>query len=487
MKKWIYFLFLAYLMISCQPGSKQAVLKKKITVDATETYQTIEGFGVNINPAQWHNGKLKPAIDLLVDDLGCTLFRFDCIGLANWLDPTRRDSEGKYAQEYLNEVYSGPDFKDAWETFRYLNSKGIEPFFNVSGKVRTELCDPANPVRLTDFDGYAEMVATMLNWARNKEKLEFHLFAPFNETDLNGTREGPMIISADMVVAIKAIIAKLKVHGLDGIRLAVTDDAAIHYDRLVPIWNDTTMMDEIAVFCNHNYGNGGEMDLSPAWVDRNSVFRNLRDSLDSTPYKSKSLWMTEYGDLDVSKTIEFEIAWRSNRRIMSYLKGGYNAGLIWDAFDNLHKHDGVWSDYGVLKTDTLAWVYRPKPRFYAARQLFRFVKPGFIRSGYRIEYSLSEDHPYRNYGEPLRNVQILTFVSADRKDFTIIGYSMVEQDVELDISLKGMSQDVFSKKVYQFRTSRSENCIQTEVTDFEQGSVKSTVKERSIFTITTVR
>ena len=63
-----------------------------VTLDATKTYQTVDGFGVNINPAQWHDGKLKPALDLLVDDEGCTLFRLDPTGLAC---PKSRESKAK--------------------------------------------------------------------------------------------------------------------------------------------------------------------------------------------------------------------------------------------------------------------------------------------------------------------------------------------------------------------------------------------------------
>ena len=29
---------------------------------------------------------------------------------------------------------------------------------------------------------------------------------------------------------------------------------------------------------------------------------------------------------------------------------GFTAGMAWDAFDNLHEHDGVWALYGLLET-----------------------------------------------------------------------------------------------------------------------------------------
>ena len=61
--------------ISAQPSDF------KIKIDGASKFQTLDGFGVNINTAWWYNGKyedarvVQPAIDLLVDSLGATIFR----------------------------------------------------------------------------------------------------------------------------------------------------------------------------------------------------------------------------------------------------------------------------------------------------------------------------------------------------------------------------------------------------------------------------
>jgi hypothetical protein len=53
-----------------------------VTVDGARRHQRIGGFGVNVTPAQWRGGALKPTLDLLVDDLGTSLVRLDCYGKA---------------------------------------------------------------------------------------------------------------------------------------------------------------------------------------------------------------------------------------------------------------------------------------------------------------------------------------------------------------------------------------------------------------------
>ena len=108
-----------------RPGNH---ITKQINVNLSKSLLKVDGFGVNITPAQWRNGKLKPVLDMLTDDLGSTLFRFDCVGLANWLDPAKRQANGTWAEAYLDSVYRSKVFSNAWETFRYLNKKGIEPF-----------------------------------------------------------------------------------------------------------------------------------------------------------------------------------------------------------------------------------------------------------------------------------------------------------------------------------------------------------------------
>ena len=105
-------LFCILLLTGCF-RQKTPSIKKTLTLFATHRFQRIDGFGVNVTPAQWNDGRLKPAIDVLVNELGANLIRFDCTGLANWLDPVRRNSEGIYPQNYLDSVYHSKVFADA--------------------------------------------------------------------------------------------------------------------------------------------------------------------------------------------------------------------------------------------------------------------------------------------------------------------------------------------------------------------------------------
>jgi len=454
---------------------------KKLTLDAAETFQTIDGFGVNITPAQWRNGQLKPVIDQLVDELGATLFRFDCYGKADWLDPTRRE-KGHFPESYLREVYTKPVFEDAWQTFRYLNSKGIEPFFNVSGRIPAAWT-ASDGQTLTDYDAYAEMVVSMLAWARNQEHLRFHLVGPFNETDL-GFPEGPRIPPSSALAATKAIVARLDQAGLTDVKLMVMDSAAAgaHYEDA--FLKTPELAGRISVFSSHTYGDGGEGD-GLSWYRSKSEFGNAIASIADSPYKDSAFWVSEYGDLDQSGEIEFEIGWRSDRRILKLLNEGVNAGLVWDAFDNFHEHDAEWASYGLLQTDHEHWQYKPKPRYFAAKQIHRFVRPGFQR----VQLDGLPPDPKDVFAEwhaPLAHLLLTAFASSDKRDFTIVGMSMIERDAELRIELKNLSTDALQKKVQYFRTRQGENCRRVSSVRIEGSTVIATVPQRSIVTLTTL-
>jgi hypothetical protein len=454
-----------------------------VSFDANRKYQTIDGFGANVNPDQWRDGNLKPALDLLVDEMGGTLYRFDCYGLADWLDPAKRDKSGRFPPDYLREAYTRRDFKDAWETFRYLESKGAKLFLNVSGKIPRTLAG-VDSQTLTDFDGYAEMVVSQAKWAREREKLRFTMLAPFNETNL-GFPEGPKIPAQSAVPAIRAIFKRLDDAGMSEVKLIVMDDSSKILDYLNPILKQSEFVKRLAVFATHTYGTGGEEDGYGSSAG-DSQFAVALARIQATSFRGIPLWITEYGDLDQTGEVEFGVAWRSTRRLLKCLRDGVSAGLVWDAYDNFHKHDAAWTIYGLLATDLTNWTYTPKKRFYAAKQVFRFVRPGFQRVDISPPPQDTKD-VYAQYHAPLKHLLLLGFTSPDQQDFTIVGMSTIEGDVDFQMTLKGLPRTTLTKPVHYYRTSRQEDCVKTGEFYVDQGVLKAVIKENSIFTLSTVK
>ncbi len=490
MARIIIFLIPLTLIGACARHSERnseagkAISQKRIILDFADRKNTIDGFGVNITPAQWNDGNLKPVIDLLVDDLGCTLFRFDCYGTADWLDPGRQLPDKSFPEDYLAEVYTGRVFRDAWETFRYLNTKGVDPIFNISGRIPAEWAGPDGE-RLVDFESYAEMAVSMLKWARFNEHLKFSLFMPYNETNL-GFPEGPYMEPVDCVPSVKEIVRRLHQNGLEDVRLIVMGDSHIEIENIRAFLDDASMAGHLYGFSGHTYGNGYEEDARNPWPWGDSPFKEVIDLIDQSEYQGKPLWITEYGDLDQTGEIEFEFAWRSTRRLIRLLNDGVTAALAWDAFDNFHEHDRQWACYGLLKTDTVNWSYQPKKRYFAAKNIYKYVNPGCSRIGIQ-PYIADPDHVYALWQDPFKNMEISAFVSREGKDLTIVGMSNVEGNVQLSVELESFPADLGNGEVYQFHTDRNEDCTLLEAVPIENDQFTTIIRGEGIFTLTTIR
>ena len=96
-----------------------------LIVNIAQTYQTIDGMGVNINVNSWDDGLLKPALDSLIINNGSSIFRVN-------RDPTDWVSSESLIPalhdlnpETLQQVYETPKMQDIWNTIGYLNENGI--------------------------------------------------------------------------------------------------------------------------------------------------------------------------------------------------------------------------------------------------------------------------------------------------------------------------------------------------------------------------
>lgn len=325
------------------------------------------------------------------------------------------------------------------------------------------------------------MAVTLLTWARKKEGLKFSFFMPFNETDL-GFPEGPRFLDEDCYPAFVAIMEKLKKNGFEDLPVVVLDDSHLIPGRLKAIVDDERFVSRVKGFGWHTYGNATDADAPSSWNESKGPYKVFTEETQATSYKDKSYWLTEYGDLDQSNEIEFEVAWRSARRLIKALNDGMTGAMVWDAFDNYHVHDSAWAQYGLFKTDTLQWSYKTKPRYYANKQFYKFIKPEFERC--EIEQQKSS-HIFGVWTDPLRNMYLSAYTSKGKDAFTFVGMSLVEADVAMTIKLRGFSEAINGKKVYYYRTGRNENCVKAGETTVEDNKVTVVIPERSIVTITT--
>ena len=356
----------------------------RIKINPNQRYQIIQGFGINFTGPYFRNDQ-KAMFDKLIDDLGVTMFRVvPYLVYSNWEEYNDNDDPNVMNWEYYNNRYSHPIFEATWNALRYLNSRGIRPMVALMGPVpawmtddkapppRHKVCQENVPPGLQGhlspamYDEFAEEVVSMVEYARAKAHIDLEYFSPFNETDCYPP-EGPRIDPDEAPKVLAAVARRLTKEGLGDIRLAVPDNAVITNDYTDPILKDDELMKQVGVFTFHSYG---ENSVGPQ-VERVRASR----------YSQVPVWLTEYGDLnDRDKT--FENQWKhfslaANRRALTALNQGASAIFYFDAFDDYEECMKRLCYYGLFAS--ASHVYSPKKSYYATRQLYHFVRPGWRR------------------------------------------------------------------------------------------------------------
>jgi hypothetical protein len=436
--------------------------KADIFLDLTRTYQRIDGFGVNINARYWVDQKLLPAMDLLLDELGATLYRVDIWGKSNWIDPDGEIGPAALAEPHLATIYQSDVFQHAWALMHYLNECGIEPYLTCSGDVPVWMLAEDGKT-LQDYESFTEMLVSLIEWACRTENIHFSLFGPLNETDL-GSPEGPLLSPEEYVKVCELLDAKLNQRGLDEIRLVAPEQACVEPGFIQALVQSQRLHRRLGVFSLHNYTDLHE----DAYLSVTSAVRN-------SSYQGRHLWISEFGDLDQTGEREWYVAWTLASRLMDHLAAGFNASLAWDAFDNFHEHDQSWTIYGLLRFGLR--TFTPKKRFYALKQVFRFVLPGFER------VEAVSDNP---------DLRVLAFADPERSEMTIVGMNLsAARTYYLNIDSPTIPESLRAAKVDYYRTSEQENCALVEHvavrgTNEPFCGISVQVPPDSIFTLTTV-
>lgn len=444
----------ALALISTASAADRTV---RISVDPSSRKQVIAGFGVNFDGSYFRDAQ-KPMIDMLIDDLGATLFRFDPYGLTNWESRNDNNDPKVMNPAYYNDRLSNPMFEAAWAAGRYLNSRGIRPFLNFSGKppdwmMTTERLTPGkepkplNKLRLDMYEEYAETLVAATLYARTKARINFEYMGPLNETDC-APDEGPGITPQDMPKFLEVLTRRLQKEGLSDLRLVIVDQCNPLTEYFGPILKDPEAMKQVAVFSLHQYG-----------ADTDSLLPNI-ELVRKSAYPNIPVWLTEYGDLkddDPGPENEWKsMCVKASRRVLRSLNDGVSAAMIWDAYDNFHEHDQLMRYYGLMRnTDH---IYTPKKRYYAAKQLYRFVRPGAVRIGLTVPESESAKMAMAAFHNPDGSIVIVGVKEGGPNNLEIAGF-----DGRWDV----------------YQTTRDLDCVRTDV------GVSSPIAlaEESVFTV----
>jgi beta-lactam-binding protein with PASTA domain len=391
----------AVVTVTASAGSGTA-----LTINGAQTFQTIDGLGVNLNSLSWKNGELIPALDMLVDQLGATSWRvvFD---MEDWESTNDNADPATPDWTYYKALYSNAKFQNLWGTLHYLNGKGVTSRVALSFMGRVPVWMGDSSITKSLEDEWVEMMSTLLYYARNTEHVQFDMVDPMNETD--GTAfEGPWEDAASYARLLNKLSVRLDAMGLSDIRFLgpSTTTVANGVGSYIPqMLADPVIMNKVDHFSLHDYsGSTGGADAL----------------IKGSAYPTRDFWMTEY----------------SLPQDAFALLGANASGLqVWEAYDSVYNH-AIAAGRGTvapndggngpapLAYDSTTGVYTPRQVFYQMQQLFKFVPSGSLR----VSASASN-----------ANLTLLSFRDPVSGRVTIVGRNIGASTIALTGTLSGVA------------------------------------------------
>jgi len=422
-----------------------------LTVNGAQRFQTMDGFGVSVNSASWKNGELRPAIDILVDQLGATLFRV-IIDNADWEATNDNADHNTFNWTYYNGVYTTSKFENLWSTMSYLNQKGVTSgiMLNFMGPVANWM--GGTNINTSAEDEWVEMIASVVFYAKNDRGLNFTLLAPMNEPAWDGI-EGPLVWEVQYTRLMEKLAAKLDSIGLSDVRL-VGPDTAGSIGGFTPFFyelaGNPSVMAKLDHFAFHDYGSGNVTQADTL--------------IKSSAYPNKNFWVTEVANI-----------WDA----FPFIGQGAAAYLVWEGYESVYNHailagrgttppNDLGNGPALLDYNPTSGTYTPVKAFYEHGQVFKFVPPGADRIA--VSYSIA-------------NLTVYAFQHPPTGRLTIVGRSTSGGSVNLSGSLANLSVPA----LFEFyQTNGSMNFQRGADVTVNNGLFSVTVAPNAVFTLTGV-
>jgi hypothetical protein len=424
-----------------------------ITVDGAKSFQTISALGADINPNSWDGGKLKPALDLLIDREGMKTFRVG-LDMLDWESTNDNSDARSFNWDYYDPIYSGQtsfdtpyagsNFANAWHVIDYLHHKGIP-----NSGIELSFMGPGpawmggNSLTPGMENEFVEEVLSAAYYGYSHGH-RFGLLSPDNEMDISAN-EGVTMSDTRYADILNRLANRMNALGMKKVKL-LGPETCCNVGYADPMKRYPALMAKLAHFDFHNY-NG-----------------NDNGAADAVARTGKDFWISEYATWDQTFT---------------YLNQGAAGLQMWEAYDSVYNHavlNGRGSDPGndsltfgdvpLIAYDQTTGVYTPRNEFYYFGQLFKWVPIG----ARRIEAHASDS-----------NVKIEAFRDPATSRLTLVGENNSGSSQTLSLSLRNVAAPT---ALAYYRTNSGSHMARGADVPVNAGAATVTVPADTTFTLT---
>jgi O-glycosyl hydrolase len=423
-----------------------------VTVNAGTKYQTVDGFGTSINVHSWKNGQLKPALDMLVDQNGSSVYRV-VQEMTDWESTNDNSDPNSFNWTAYNAIYGSTKFTDLWNTIDYLRQKGIPADqIMVSYMGIGPSWMGGSSLNSSAEDEWVEEMASSVYYGINTAGAEFTMFSPNNEMDISAN-EGTTMSASQYARVLNKLAIRLNELGLNSIRIVAPETAdpctaKTYFNQMAAY---PTLMAKVDHASTHGYG---------------GTTCSLGTTIKNSAYPNVDVWMTEYCS-DLTPVYQF-------------LDEGAALAMIWDGYDAIYQHailnghpntpgnDACW-DPAMIAYNSFSGVYTPRKSMYEQGQLYKYVTPGMQR----VAVSASNG-----------NFVMHAFVHPTTGDITIIGSNTGGTSEVIGGVLKNAPA---ASAFHVIMTNSSKNMAVSPDAAITNNNFVVSVPANTIFTLTTVQ
>lgn len=322
----------------------------QVKINATETYQTIEGFGACIidytnPPAFFKDPKLY---DLAVNDLGMSILR---MSFPQELEVVNDDSDPNH---FNWPAFNMPMLKRRMDIALEFKKRGVKKFMFSTWSppefMKTHHATTQGGALRTDmYDEYAENIAALIISAKQNWGIDIGAFGIQNEMLFIEPYKSCVYLPEQAREAVRALMHKFKREGIHT-QILLPEDMMILNRMLAyigPTMADPETKNFIGGFATH----------------RQEGFETARKWYDATKQYQRQSWMTETS----GHSMNWQGAMKMASDMYDYLVGGnMSAWIYWQIAEPN-------SDYAIMDGA------KTSPKYFAAKHFYRYVRPGALR------------------------------------------------------------------------------------------------------------
>ncbi len=323
-----------------------------VQVDATKTHQTIEGFGTMWTFWAWLPQDDDPAFfDRVVNDLGVSLIRVE---IPASLEAVNDDADPHH---YNWPAFNlGPDMDRLMRFCQEFKKRGVTRFlgdtFSPPGFMKTNRSDIwGGNIRADMWDEYSEFMTAFIILAQKDYGINITDITIQNELLFIEWYASCVYHPEAAREAVRSLMQRFKVEGIH-CNILMPEDM-MQFDRMMayiaPTMADPETKDFQGAFCTHRLGGYDEVHR---WSE-------------ATQKYGRESWMTETSGHPQT----WVGAMRMASDIYDYIVGGNFS--VW-VYLRLTSSSASTSDGLMVRGE-------PAPKYYAAKQWYRYVRPGAVR------------------------------------------------------------------------------------------------------------